>query len=552
MVELQVNVLNQLVLLRNSTFKDPLSYIDEAVQNAQRAGATEFWVEVYETGLTLSNNGAELDDPQKLFTIAESGWNDEVKAKENPFGVGFMSNVSVSPYIRVNSGPYEIIFDVNKMLETKDTTLHVTESEPLHDGFKITLEQMKPDKYAIRKRLEQLAAYIHELDIYYCGDLLEKKELIDRQGREFELPVKEAGVLGILVPSKYSHEAGLKIFHKGRFVKELSNYPYIAGTLHVDNTALNFTAPDRRDIIQDDKYKEFTKLLDLYIEFLVTSIAVSSSSSRDKYEYLLGRYSRYIDWYSIPVMVYDLGAEDNIKLLAEPKEPDTVEPIPITEGLIESSIPGAEHFEQLDTSREDKVSPQKGSSSSYYSSGDEEFISARLRKAKKYDKFELNSKFFIRKQDISDFATAIRMLAEFKVELAVAHNSIEVEALETRGLSDIRELRNCITTHVDCTNPFGAPHERRAYNLLKRFGFEAVIGDLQVSKKLHDADSNELASFSAQSDYEWDVDKRHLWLDRKLIPDTLQEGELSVPDLLFIIDLVNKGVFSHSILKQIH
>ena len=144
------------------------------------------------------------------------------------------------------------------------------------------------------------------------------------------------------------------------------------------------------------------------------------------------------------------------------------------------------------------------------------------------------------------------MLAEFKVELAVAHNSIEVEALETRGLSDIRELRNCITTHVDCTNPFGAPHERRAYNLLKRFGFEAVIGDLQVSKKLHDADSNELASFSAQSDYEWDVDKRHLWLDRKLIPDTLQEGELSVPDLLFIIDLVNKGVFSHSILKQIH
>ena len=45
-VELKVNVINQLKLLRQSTFKDIYCFLDEDVQNAQRAKATEVKVTI--------------------------------------------------------------------------------------------------------------------------------------------------------------------------------------------------------------------------------------------------------------------------------------------------------------------------------------------------------------------------------------------------------------------------------------------------------------------------------------------------------------------------
>ena len=48
-VELKVNVINQLKLLRQSTFKDIYCFLDEDIQNAQRAKATEVRVTVDRT-----------------------------------------------------------------------------------------------------------------------------------------------------------------------------------------------------------------------------------------------------------------------------------------------------------------------------------------------------------------------------------------------------------------------------------------------------------------------------------------------------------------------
>lgn len=80
-VEVKVNVINQLKLLRQSTFKDIYCFLDEDVQNAQRAGATEAKITVkkYEGTVTIENNGKILSNPQALFSIAESGWDDNVK-----------------------------------------------------------------------------------------------------------------------------------------------------------------------------------------------------------------------------------------------------------------------------------------------------------------------------------------------------------------------------------------------------------------------------------------------------------------------------------------
>ena len=126
-VQLKVNVINQLKLLRQSTFKDILCFLDEDIQNAQRAKSTEVHVDVdhYEKKVIISNNGKVLKNPQSLFSIAESEWDDDVKNTENPFGMGFFSNITVSNLIQVHSGDKSITFDVQKMIDTNDTEIKV-------------------------------------------------------------------------------------------------------------------------------------------------------------------------------------------------------------------------------------------------------------------------------------------------------------------------------------------------------------------------------------------------------------------------------------------
>lgn len=65
-VEIKVNVINQLKLLRQSTFKDKLSFLDEDIQNAQRAKATEVKVTVdyNKDKVTIENNGKILLIPR--------------------------------------------------------------------------------------------------------------------------------------------------------------------------------------------------------------------------------------------------------------------------------------------------------------------------------------------------------------------------------------------------------------------------------------------------------------------------------------------------------
>ena len=84
-VQLQVNVINQLKLLRQSTFKDTLCFLDEDIQNAQRAKATDVKVSVDYQSKTviIENNRQILNKPQALFSIAESEWDEDVKSTEN-------------------------------------------------------------------------------------------------------------------------------------------------------------------------------------------------------------------------------------------------------------------------------------------------------------------------------------------------------------------------------------------------------------------------------------------------------------------------------------
>ncbi len=271
-VEVKVNVINQLKLLRQSTFKDIYCFLDEDVQNAQRAGATEAKITVkkYEGTVTIENNGKILSNPQALFSIAESGWDDNVKKSENPFGMGFFSNITVSNLINIHSGHKYITFNIEDMINTNNTEIKVEEVEEYYDGFKLILNNFDFDaayEFKIEERAEILGKYIQELDIYYNEQLIEKKDLTEGDDSKYKFSINDSDVKGwIGLGGNYFWGDNINIFYKGRLVTNLEGFPYLKGDLHVNDKTLNLTSPDRKDIIRDDKLDEFKTLIKIYVE----------------------------------------------------------------------------------------------------------------------------------------------------------------------------------------------------------------------------------------------------------------------------------------------
>lgn len=79
------------------------SMLSELLQNARRAQASTIHVTVDGDTLTVSDDGAGIDDLQTLIFIAESGWDETLKARENAFGLGVLSTLYFSHHLSVHS-----------------------------------------------------------------------------------------------------------------------------------------------------------------------------------------------------------------------------------------------------------------------------------------------------------------------------------------------------------------------------------------------------------------------------------------------------------------
>ncbi|OPH61867.1 hypothetical protein BC351_01090 [Paenibacillus ferrarius] len=321
-VEVKVNVINQLKLLRQSTFKDKLSFLDEDIQNAQRAKATrvDVTVDYNAKKVTIENNGKVLENPQALFSIAESEWDEDVQKTESPFGMGFFSNITVSDHIEVFSGNKHIIFDVANMIQSNNTDIEIKETEETYSGFKLVLNNFdfnQVGSYVIRERVEILGKYIHELDVYCDGKLQPKKELTEGDGSIFMSKIEDDPTFKgwVALNTGFSHD--LKVFYKGRFVTKVDSYYYIKGDLHITDKTLNLTAPDRKDIIKDEKYKDFLKKIKKQIQELANRSFLEGTQK--EIERHLESISEYADKSKLKdemtFLVLETKNEDDLKYL---------------------------------------------------------------------------------------------------------------------------------------------------------------------------------------------------------------------------------------------
>jgi hypothetical protein len=166
--ELNMDLGRFMAVVQTRLYSSPAALVDELVQNSSRAKATTLTVEIANDWkgcnpievMQFRDNGVGLSDPDKLLSMATSGWDDETQSEEDPFGLGFWSVAGCAGTVVVRSRDWLIKLDVEKMRRTH--SVDIVEVERTTDwvaGFEVTLTS--PSGWAVWNpaRLEWLSSH---------------------------------------------------------------------------------------------------------------------------------------------------------------------------------------------------------------------------------------------------------------------------------------------------------------------------------------------------------------------------------------------------------
>lgn len=525
-VELKVNVINQLKLLRQSTFKDILCFLDEDIQNAQRAKATEVRITVNRSGntVTIENNGKVLNNPQALFSIAESEWDEDVNKSENPFGMGFFSNITVSNLIKVHTGNKLITFDIENMISTNDTEIKVEEVEEEYKGFKLTLEKFDFETcyyWNIEERVKILGKYIHELDVYYNDELQVKKDLTsgDNSNYLFAIDDDEDFKGWIALANNYSFGSNLNVFYKGRLVSKLEGFPYLKGDLHISDKTLNLTSPDRKDIIKDEKLSDFKILVKLYVQDYCNELVITGQDDIREFSNSIGYYTdKKKIKNSVKFMTFRTSNEDDMEYLKGiaivRNQGQDIETFNGYELFLKNKKQNESIFNEVTVIPVLKTKPKEATGqvihegSSHYSNGyvEEPEIKESDLIEEHGEKILDNTEpvFFIKFNEVNKYECKLNIAKHYNLRIIVARNDVEASILRDMKTTDsvlhISELQENVTVVGSLSNTALSSKENRAIMIFGMIssilGFDYnvfAIGDLMVTKivKVESLDTEE-------------------------------------------------------------
>lgn len=118
-------------------FTSQITFLRELLQNARRAGAQQIHVTFRDGALTIEDDGHGIEDPQSLLLIGKSNWEDlDLMARENPFGIGFVSSLFAAEAIHVHSRSWRLSARSEDILAFHPVAI---EAAPERIGTRITL-----------------------------------------------------------------------------------------------------------------------------------------------------------------------------------------------------------------------------------------------------------------------------------------------------------------------------------------------------------------------------------------------------------------------------
>lgn len=249
-------------------FADRLKVLQELLQNARRAGATEVSVvlegdDERNATLTVLDDGSGIEDFQVMLSVGTSGWDGSVASTEKPYGMGFLSCLYACKEVEIVSRGRVLKFDTDAALGNYsfDVNGYMEEPPPRATTWvKLKGFDATGLKTAIASMAEGFA-----IPIVFNGEKLQRPDAEDAsftktavgqiriQGHEYERGLVRVFLQGFQV---YKQER----FWRGR-----------VDTIHLDSSKFHGKFPDRDRVIDE---KEMLALVDaevraLYVEKLL-------------------------------------------------------------------------------------------------------------------------------------------------------------------------------------------------------------------------------------------------------------------------------------------
>ena len=178
----------------------PIEIFTEVLQNSRRAGATRIHVTVetlaraagrapepseLRLAVTVTDDGAGIEDPAVLLSFGENGWSDEMVAREDAAGMGILSlahrGCRISSRPRTPDGQagqgWSVDLEPDHFTGQSDALVRCDDTAPYPSGTAVRFEATESADM-IRAALASAARH-YPLPVTFEGDALERKAFLD-------------------------------------------------------------------------------------------------------------------------------------------------------------------------------------------------------------------------------------------------------------------------------------------------------------------------------------------------------------------------------------
>ncbi|OPL12658.1 MAG: hypothetical protein AVO34_06895 [Firmicutes bacterium ML8_F2] len=319
-ISLTSNVANRIKKIREGVvYQEWLCFVSELFQNAQRAKAKNIDIEVDEGYFAIYDDGKGCVSPKHVFTLDFSHWETNV---HSPFGEGFSSLFVIADRIKIQSRNWQAFFDLKEALEQEDFDSIQVSEIPFVKGFCVELAfAPRYSIESIQKEVTKIASMISQ-NVHLNGKLIDKRSI---SYNPFTVRKKLKG-FGEIIAAPAERYGNIEILYEGRPIRE-SLFDGIKGILSLRPGAITLRAPDRRDIIYDDKRTALERRLQALAQEMLLKVIKHYPREIDRFkssiENLLhpSQYAKHLHYglrkspaekkpVSKPVCVAELGREE--------------------------------------------------------------------------------------------------------------------------------------------------------------------------------------------------------------------------------------------------
>lgn len=154
----------------------------ELLQNSRRAGATRVDIDRFDLAdrpvLIVRDNGSGIDDPAKLVTLGDSGWNGEIAAREDPAGMGVFSlaghRVEIRSFSKAANQGWSVVIAPDAWESSIPLTI---EPCAIDHGTEVLIDMPQGWGDAFEAAAKKAATF-YPLPVFFQGEQLPRRDIL--------------------------------------------------------------------------------------------------------------------------------------------------------------------------------------------------------------------------------------------------------------------------------------------------------------------------------------------------------------------------------------